>query len=88
MTHHGQVVSDNAPSYPAFEPGSSAISASVKAIIALDDTNPSFDANMEAAASPEPRLPLILATYFRLVAWLQQDDPLDTHFGSDGLVIS
>jgi hypothetical protein len=40
------------------------ISASAKTILAFDDADPTLDASMEASASPEPSLALVLAPGF------------------------
>ena len=57
-----QIVGDNAPTDPSFEAILTAISAASKSMLTLDNADPSFDAGMEASASPEPSLTLMLAT--------------------------
>jgi hypothetical protein len=64
------------------------VSASAKAVLALDDADPTFDTSMEASASPEPALTFVLTAGFRLTPRLGQDDSFDAQLGGKGFIIS
>jgi hypothetical protein len=38
------------------------VSAAIEPVLAFDDADATFDTGMKSAASPEPALPLVLAT--------------------------
>jgi hypothetical protein len=63
------------------------VAAAVQTMLARDNTDASFHASMKAAASPEPGLLLILASLWRLVAGLGQNDSGDTDILSKGLIV-
>ena len=57
-------------------------------MLAFDDADPALDAGMEAAATSEPSLFLVLSSGFRLSPRLGQDDSFHTQLGRIGFVVT